>query len=260
MHATLAALALALLCTAARADELPALDAAARQAVAQARTVWVVTTPGWDASAATLVPWLRGDDGWRRGEALPATVGHGGLRWGRGLTSPPPGATRVKREGDGAAPAGLFRVTGVVGEAPRFEGALPYRHATAATRCVDDPASKDYTRIVEASDGPPPWGSAERMVREDGLYRVLALVDHNGGTPSPGGGSCIFVHAWSAPGAPTVGCVSLDPTALAPLLAAAVPPALVVVLPEPLLAPAAKAWGLPAAPHRDPLSPPASGR
>lgn len=239
----LLALVTGLLVAEARAD-VPA-GAEARQAVAAASTLWVVTVPAWDSTAGTLVPWTREGDSWRAGALLPVTVGHGGLRWGRGLTAPP--GTRIKREGDGATPAGLFRVTTLVGEAPAHRGAMPYRQARATTRCVDDPASPRYGQIVEAPAGMPPWASAEHMVREDGLYRLLAVVDHNGveGGAVPGGGSCIFVHAWSAPAVPTVGCVALDPQTLAALAAKATPPLLVAVIPAPLLPSATAAWGLP---------------
>lgn len=254
MRSTLLAVVfLALVATgsAARADEpISSLSGEGRELLRGAATLWVVTTPGWEATGGELVAWRRGEGGWVSEPPVPITVGHAGLRWGTGLTVPP-GGGRLKREGDGATPAGLFRVAGVVGEGeagPGSAAALPYRRATAATRCVDDPTSPAYNRIVEApSDGAEPWRTAEHMVRGDGLYRLLAVVDHNGGGGGlavPGGGSCIFVHAWSAPTIPTVGCVALAPGPLGRLLAAPAP-VLIAIVPAPLLPAARIAWGLP---------------
>lgn len=249
-HSCAIALALVLLAAGAQAEppaRVPPLEAGGRDAIHGAATLWVVTTPSWDAATGQLTVWRRVEGAWTEGQTLPATVGHAGLRWGRGLTSPLPGGP-TKVEGDGATPAGLFRVAQAVGEAAASPGGgLPYRRALPTTRCVDDPSSLHYNRILEAPPGGEPWRSAEHMVRADGLYRVLAVVDHNGGGGGeavPHGGSCIFVHAWSGPGAPTVGCVALAPPALERLLGGAAP-VLLAIVPAPLLPEARRAWGLP---------------
>ena len=44
------------------------------------------------------------------GEAIPAVVGRNGLAWGRGVRTDLPAGEPQKREGDGRAPAGIFKL------------------------------------------------------------------------------------------------------------------------------------------------------
>jgi L,D-peptidoglycan transpeptidase YkuD (ErfK/YbiS/YcfS/YnhG family) len=219
-----------------------------------ARTLVVVTTAAWEATDAQLWVVRRDGEEWEPvAGPLPATVGKSGLRWGRGLHALP--AEGLKQEGDGASPAGVFRMPGLVGttsEAPGF-ALLPYQHAGPALRCVDDPASAAYNDLVEEPPGGPTWSSAEVMARPDGLYDLIVTVDHNGldGQAVPGGGSCIFVHRWSQPGSPTVGCTALSAPDLAQVVALLEPPAVLVAAPLPVLERLASEWGAPW-----PLTPP----
>ncbi|MNP67760.1 hypothetical protein D3C76_1636250 [compost metagenome] len=60
------------------------------------------------------------------------------------------------------------------------------------------------------------WNSAERMRRQDELYRQGIFIQHN--TPaSPDAGSCIFLHIWRGPTTPTRGCTAMDPADIAAL-------------------------------------------
>lgn len=236
---------------------LPPLDGAAEEALATASHLIVVVTASWSAHAARLALFARGGSGWE--PALgpwPAEVGRTGLSWGRGLTQPPPAATNVKEEGDGSAPAGIFRLGTVMGyDAAAPAGLLlPYRPSTAHTICVDDPASSHYNKIIEETEFPRDWASWEELRRADDLYRLLATIDHNGlldgGTPVPGGGSCIFLHLWSGPGTPTIGCTALDGDRLLELLLALDRPdgVLLVQLPQAEYDAAVALWGLPPLP------------
>ena len=233
---------------------LPPLDAVAEAALASATYLIVVVTPTWSDDAAELALFTRGGGGWELSLGpWPAEVGYSGLSWGRGLTQPPPGATNVKEEGDGSAPAGIFRLGPVMGydADPPAGLLLPYRTSAATTICIDDPASSHYNKIVESTDVVRDYGSHENMRRTDELYSLLAPIDHNGllegESPIPGGGSCIFLHLWSGAGSPTVGCTSLEGSRLLDLLRAPdrLDDLLFVQLPQAEYGAAVDLWGLP---------------
>jgi D-alanyl-D-alanine dipeptidase len=57
------------------------------------------------------------------------------------------------------------------------------------------------------------------MLRSDDVYRWGILVDHNANPPTPGGGSCIFLHIWYGPGQGTSGCTAMPRKQLEALLA-----------------------------------------
>jgi L,D-peptidoglycan transpeptidase YkuD (ErfK/YbiS/YcfS/YnhG family) len=116
-----------------------------------------------------------------------------------------------KREGDNRAPAGVFRLSQATGYAEAPAGArIKYRRASAALRCVDDPASPSYNQLVEAPTlGKTAWASDEPMLRTDGMYALAIVVDHNRDPVEPGAGSCIFIHPWVTAGVPSPGCTML---------------------------------------------------
>lgn len=224
----------------------PALPDASRQMLR-------VIAPGWDSAAAVLQrferPVVSGD--WQAcGPAIPVSLGRSGLAWGRGLHRAVGGAE--KGEGDGRAPAGIFALTALFGYAAPDStlaraARLPYLVATADLKAIDDPASAHYNRIVDQSAVKPDWASCEDMLRSDGRYALGAVVAHNAEPVVPGAGSCIFLHVWEGPGAPTAGCTAMalaDMTALAGWLAAAAEPVL-VQLPQAEYERWAADWGLP---------------
>ena len=150
-----------------------------------------------------------------QGSELPVVVGKNGLGWGSGLHSQGKMAgIPNKKEGDGKSPAGIFKLSAVFGFASAAEMNLqnfPYLHVTEALECVDDPASRFYNQVVEKTAVDTiDWQSSEKMIKVDPQYRLGVTVDHNLPTPQPGGGSCIFLHIWKAPGKPTIGCTAMD--------------------------------------------------
>jgi L,D-peptidoglycan transpeptidase YkuD (ErfK/YbiS/YcfS/YnhG family) len=237
---------------------LPDLDGTAGAALSGASHLVAVVTPAWGDPAAQLALFARAGGEWALALGpWPAEVGYNGLSWGRGLTQPPTAATNVKAEGDGTAPAGIFRLGTVMGYGaqPPDGLALPYSQSTAQTICVDDPASSHYNKIIDASQVASDWSSYEDMLRGDDLYSLLAPVDHNGliegETPVPGGGSCIFVHLWSGAGSSTVGCTALDGAELTELLLAldALDDTILVQLPRAEYDAAVAQWELPPLPE-----------
>ena len=237
---------------------LPDLDGTAEAALSGASHLVSVVTPSWGDPDAQIALFARDGGAWALALGpWPAEVGYSGLSWGRGLTLPPAAAANVKAEGDGTAPAGIFRLGTVMGyDAQPPDGlALPYRQSTAQTICVDDPASSHYNKIVDTGEVAADWSSHEEMLRTDDLYSLLALVDHNGladgETSIPGAGSCIFMHLWSGPGSPTVGCTALDGAELLELFLAldALDDTLLIQLPRAEYDAAVDAWGLPQLPE-----------
>ena len=228
---------------------------AAPPATLPATQLVVVTTSGWDATVARLQRYERDAAGapWRPvGGAVPANVGRTGLAWGSGLhPAAQVGGEPHKREGDGKAPAGVFRLSSAFGYAPAAEAAwvrLPYVATDASVECVDDSRSRHYNRRVDRDTIPAPdWTSHEELRRQDGLYAWGVWVDHNSDPPRPGGGSCIFLHVWGGPGVATTGCTSFAEAELRTVLAWLDPRAnpMLVQLPEPVYHRVRRAWELP---------------
>lgn len=112
---------------------------------------------------------------------------------------------RAKREGDGATPAGVHRLVGMLYNPARLtapaDWALPVSHAD---RWSDDPRDPDYNLMVRLPHG---FGH-ERLVRPDPLYDLIVLSDWNWPEAVPGRGSAIFIHTWRRPRYPTAGCVA----------------------------------------------------
>jgi L,D-peptidoglycan transpeptidase YkuD (ErfK/YbiS/YcfS/YnhG family) len=117
------------------------------------------------------------------------------------------GITTAKREGDGATPAGVHGLTGLLYRPDRIarsalpDWALPIGPSDLWS---DDPHDPDYNLMVRA---PHAFGH-ERLTRADPLYDVILLTDWNWPRAIPGEGSAIFLHTWRRPRHPTAGCVA----------------------------------------------------
>jgi D-alanyl-D-alanine dipeptidase len=206
----------------------------------------VVTTGGWEATTGTLRRFERGDGSWEPvGEPTPIVVGRSGLGWGTGLHEVPSDAPR-KQEGDGRAPAGAFLLTGAFGYAQTGPEGLRYLHATPDLECVDDVGSAYYNRVIDRADEDVDWSSHEEMRRDDNLYRLGILVDHNNARV-PGDGSCIFLHIWRGPDSTTAGCTAMPAVALEEMAAWAriEERPVLVQLPEDAYARLREPWALP---------------
>lgn len=185
----------------------------------------VVTTADWDANTGTLQRYERDGSGWRAvGDAAPITVGRSGSGWGVGLHEPQSGQPQ-KVEGDGRAPAGVFRIGTAFGYADSAASAWPYQAMTASDYCIDVNASPLYNRIVDARQvgADAVAGSTEPMRRDlhaggDQRYKLGFVIEHNPGNRS-GAGSCIFAHLWKAPGETTAGCTAMAEPVMQQLLA-----------------------------------------
>ena len=189
-----------------------------------ARQMVLVTTADWNANQGTMRTFVRDGDAWRAASAAqPVMIGRAGSAWGLGLHAPQPGP--AKREGDGRAPAGVFRIGTAFGYAANAGTALPYAAMRESSWCIDVPASPLYNRIVDAEvvGAAAIEGSTEPMRRDlhadgDRRYKLGFVIEHNA-QARPDAGSCIFAHLWKAPGEATAGCTAMEEPAMRDLLA-----------------------------------------
>lgn len=231
----------------------PGTPARTQSPLAGADQLVLVVTESFADNQARLRRMARGADGtWRPvGDAVAVTIGKNGLAWGRGLSGEPPAGGPVKVEGDGRSPAGVFSFSTAFAYQPEDlwkPAKMPMHRVTAATICVESINSASYNRILDETPGTVrDYETPDRMLRPDGLYRYGLMVNHNAPDTKPGAGSCIFMHLWRRPGAPTVGCTAMNESSMRALLAwldAGKHPVL-VQLPRTELARLAPAWGAP---------------
>jgi L,D-peptidoglycan transpeptidase YkuD (ErfK/YbiS/YcfS/YnhG family) len=134
------------------------------------------------------------------GRRFPCKVGRGGIV-----------PAKDKREGDGATPAGVHRLVGMLYRPDRIarpaDWALPIWPSDLWS---DDPRDEDYNLMVCAPHG----FSHERLRRADPMYDLVILTGWNWPHAEPGRGSAIFIHQWRRPGAATAGCLALPRRAL----------------------------------------------
>lgn len=139
------------------------------------------------------------------GLRVPCALGRSGIR-------------RDKHEGDGATPAGAFRLVAVLYRADRVRRprtALPATALRPDSGWCDDPADRRYNRPVRL----PCAASHERLWRDDHLYDLVVVIDHNLARPVRGAGSAVFLHLAAPDFAPTAGCVAITAAAMRRLLA-----------------------------------------
>lgn len=149
------------------------------------------------------------------GRLIPCTIGRTGV-------------SADKREGDGATPAGVHRITGALYRPDRLSAARvpPWARAIRpGDLWSDDSRDPAYNRQVRAPHG----FSHEDLRRTDPLYDLVLLTDWNTAPPVPGRGSAIFLHTWRRPGYPTAGCIAFARADLLWLAARIAPGARLIV-------------------------------
>jgi D-alanyl-D-alanine dipeptidase len=176
--------------------------------------VVLVVAPNWTSTTGVLQRYSRDQASapWKpAGGPIPVLLGKGGLAWGLGLQPASNADAPQKREGDSRAPAGIFDLGPVFGQASRDELPwlrMPYQQLSPSTVGVDDPASRNYNHLVNREAIPAPdWHSCEKMWKVSD-YEFGVVVGNN---PEcrPGAGSCIFFHLWLRNRDGTAGCTAL---------------------------------------------------
>lgn len=143
------------------------------------------------------------------GRTVPCSIGRGGV-------VPAP----AKAEGDGATPAGLHRIAGLLWRPDRLLRPAPWAEPIGpGDLWCDDPGHPAYNLHVRA----PLVVSHETLRRADPLYDMVLVIDWNWPVARPGAGSAIFIHQWRRPGYPTAGCLALARRDLLWLAARAAP-------------------------------------
>jgi L,D-peptidoglycan transpeptidase YkuD (ErfK/YbiS/YcfS/YnhG family) len=122
-----------------------------------------------------------------------------------------------KREGDGATPAGRYRLVRLWwrrDRAPRPLTMLPTRPIGPADAWCEDPRDRRYNRAIKL----PPGEAGDRLHRADALYDMVIEIDHNARPRIAGRGSAVFIHVARAGLAPTAGCIAMPAAMLRRLL------------------------------------------
>jgi L,D-peptidoglycan transpeptidase YkuD (ErfK/YbiS/YcfS/YnhG family) len=168
--------------------------------------------PGWNSMRGRLYLLEKSGTQWRRQAGpVPALFGKNGLAWGSGVAGQDEQGLR-KRERDGRAPAGIFRI----GKIYTYDSSLPpgadypFHQVSDADIWSDDPRSPNYNRhvIIDPRD-PPDNYSHEKMRPGDFAYHWLIEIRHNSDPPVPGAGSAIFFHIRRGVDRPTTGCTTM---------------------------------------------------
>jgi L,D-peptidoglycan transpeptidase YkuD (ErfK/YbiS/YcfS/YnhG family) len=122
-----------------------------------------------------------------------------------------------KREGDGATPAGRYRLVRLWWRSdrlPRPRTLLPFRPIKASDGWCEDPADRRYNRAIRLLPGQ----AGDRLGRSDALYDMIIEIDHNTRPRIAGRGSAVFIHVARANLAPTAGCIAMPAPAMRQLL------------------------------------------
>ncbi len=210
----------------------------------------VVTTDGWDATVGTGTIFERktSGSGWKQvGDGFAVVLGRSGLAWAE-LLNGDIDMTKIKQEGDGNAPAGLFPLTASFGKGSKPNAVeLPYTKLDANTECVDDVKSTFYNRIVNRIHvGNFDWKSSEKMLAIE-QYELGVFVAYNSYPVEKGRGSCIFLHVWKDADTATEGCTAMERRNLERIVAWASPTKnpYLVQMPKEMYSKRQKSWKLP---------------
>lgn len=169
-----------------------------------------VTASGWNASTGTLAYYERKSSGrWKMIDSFPVMLGRNGLAWDYNSPMTKFFSQKMKHEGDGCSPAGVFAL-GPVFSYHEMHCKMPSVRVDANDICVDDMQSPDYNLLVRMDTLQTQPASFEKMHRDDGLYEYGIWVQYNSSPVTPGNGSCIFLHIWKDDGTPTSGCTAMS--------------------------------------------------
>ena len=169
----------------------------------------VVTSDSWNKIEGKMNVYEYKDKRWVPVLSdIPVVTGRSGMAWGKGLHSQGLNKGKLKKEGDGNSPAGIFYLSGLFGyEDIRSE--MNSIKVDSRTFCVDDSRSVYYNQIVRSDNVKKDWNSAETMRMKSDAYKYGIFVDYNVKPAVPGMGSCIFMHIWSGRSSPTAGCTAM---------------------------------------------------
>lgn len=118
------------------------------------------------------------------------------------------GITTNKLEGDGATPAGKFKITKLLYRKDRISGLhskIPTGHIRPSMGWCDEPRDSRYNQQVKL----PYKCSHEVLYRDDEIYDIIGITNHNSNPVRAAAGSAIFIHLIRRAGYyPTRGCIA----------------------------------------------------
>ena len=118
------------------------------------------------------------------------------------------GLTKNKIEGDRKTPVGEFKFQKIYYRKDKLGEMffkIPFSVIEKNDGWCDDPKSKLYNQHIQF----PFDGSAEKLFRDDDLYDLLCVINHNSDPIVPGKGSAIFLHISKPDFEGTEGCVAI---------------------------------------------------
>ena len=164
-------------------------------AQADVRQLIVVQSDHKNKQVGTLTAWQKKDEKWLvKYKDIPVNLGRSGVV-----------SAAQKQEGDGATPAGLYKLRRAFGY-ESFSISMPYIQVTKQHYWIDDVDSPFYNQLVV---GKTAAKSYELMRRKDELYKLGLVIEYNTEPVVAGKGSAIFMHVRKGPGVPTSGCVAM---------------------------------------------------
>ena len=111
-----------------------------------------------------------------------------------------------KVEGDGKSPAGKFPIGAAFGYKADLTTNMDFIELKDNHYWISENDSELYNQLVDFE--PPKDVYAEKMKRNDHLYKYGIIIEYNTQEVVPGKGSAIFIHLERKKGSPTSGCVA----------------------------------------------------
>lgn len=127
------------------------------------------------------------------------------------------GISARKVEGDGKTPAGIWHMAYFLYRADKIVkpvSFLPGFKISKSDSWCDSPQSQSYNKPLAFTD----QGSKEALWREDDLYDVVIVLDHNAAPRIKNKGSAVFFHIKNNKTEYTEGCIALDKPSILHLL------------------------------------------
>ena len=119
------------------------------------------------------------------------------------------GCTDDKREGDKKTPCGVYHFNQAFGILDDPGAVLPYHKVTEDDYWVDDPDSRHYNRMVNASQVEKDWNSAEHLIQVSPYYNyALSLTYNEEAVPGEGFGDLSPLHGGGGIPAPAAASAS----------------------------------------------------
>ena len=118
------------------------------------------------------------------------------------------GINGQKKEGDGCTPSGIFQITDIFYRHDKIKNLssnFKLKKISPLDGWCDDPKHKKYNTKIEF----PFAYSAEKLFRQDDIYDIICITNHNQNPIIPGAGSAIFIHIAHDNYSTTNGCIAL---------------------------------------------------